>query len=250
MLRFRTRASDSGDLLSVQTIDSSNNDESISFLSAIRILSSSDESGREFRRSLTELIRSFDPKVDGVFWECRPVSASSADSTPFEFVLLSAEPNRFMKFGNELPFMEHLRSAGCRGQLACSFLNLGGDAILIAPVSLPGNVDDRRSDPMKIDIKQMKSQKNRAYPHLSAFCHLASDEQIDSFWQVVGESVLQRIQNDQNKDEFFWLSTAGLGVDWLHVRIDSRPKYYRHRPFKTSPLDSSVDPAVKETRYG
>ncbi|MGI9175867.1 MAG: DUF6940 family protein [Rhodothermales bacterium] len=23
-----------------------------------------------------------------------------------------------------------------------------------------------------------------------------------------------------------WLSTAGGGVSWLHVRLDSRPKYY------------------------
>ena len=25
-----------------------------------------------------------------------------------------------------------------------------------------------------------------------------------------------------------WVSTAGLGVSWLHVRLDARPKYYRH----------------------
>jgi hypothetical protein len=23
-----------------------------------------------------------------------------------------------------------------------------------------------------------------------------------------------------------WLSTAGAGVAWLHVRLDDRPKYY------------------------
>ena len=28
-----------------------------------------------------------------------------------------------------------------------------------------------------------------------------------------------------------WLSTAGLGVGWLHVRLDDRPKYYRHAPY-------------------
>ena len=25
-----------------------------------------------------------------------------------------------------------------------------------------------------------------------------------------------------------WLSTAGMGVSWLHLRLDSRPKNYRH----------------------
>ena len=29
-----------------------------------------------------------------------------------------------------------------------------------------------------------------------------------------------------------WLSTNGLGVAWLHARIDARPKYYSHRPYR------------------
>ncbi len=24
---------------------------------------------------------------------------------------------------------------------------------------------------------------------------------------------------------------AGLGVAWLHIRLDDRPKYYRHAPY-------------------
>lgn len=33
-----------------------------------------------------------------------------------------------------------------------------------------------------------------------------------------------------------WISTSGLGVPWLHVRIDDRPKYYQHAPYRTWPL--------------
>lgn len=29
-----------------------------------------------------------------------------------------------------------------------------------------------------------------------------------------------------------WLSTSGLGVYWLHMRLDRRPKYYTYEPFK------------------
>ncbi|MGB1216866.1 MAG: DUF6940 family protein [Saprospiraceae bacterium] len=29
-----------------------------------------------------------------------------------------------------------------------------------------------------------------------------------------------------------WLSTAGLGVYWLHIRMDNRPKYYKHKAYK------------------
>jgi hypothetical protein len=31
-----------------------------------------------------------------------------------------------------------------------------------------------------------------------------------------------------------WLSTSGLGVAWLHVRLDSRPKYYSYAPYRRS----------------
>jgi hypothetical protein len=29
-----------------------------------------------------------------------------------------------------------------------------------------------------------------------------------------------------------WLSTAGGGVDWVHMRLDDQPKYYRHLPWR------------------
>jgi hypothetical protein len=34
-----------------------------------------------------------------------------------------------------------------------------------------------------------------------------------------------------------WLSTNGDGVSWLHVRIDERPKYYTHGPYRTFRVD-------------
>ena len=32
-----------------------------------------------------------------------------------------------------------------------------------------------------------------------------------------------------------WLSTEGSGVPWLHVRLDSRPKYYHHAAYAEPP---------------
>jgi len=29
-----------------------------------------------------------------------------------------------------------------------------------------------------------------------------------------------------------WVSTAGMGVPWLHARLDTRPKYFRHAPYR------------------
>jgi hypothetical protein len=35
-----------------------------------------------------------------------------------------------------------------------------------------------------------------------------------------------------NRRKPVWLSTAGAGVSWLHVRLDDRPKYYGYRPYQ------------------
>jgi len=38
-----------------------------------------------------------------------------------------------------------------------------------------------------------------------------------------------------------WLSACGLGVYWLHSRLDPKPKYYVYEPFKL--------PSVSSGRY-
>ena len=32
-----------------------------------------------------------------------------------------------------------------------------------------------------------------------------------------------------------WLSSAGLGIYWLHLRLDSRPKNYSFQPYRVQP---------------
>jgi hypothetical protein len=40
-----------------------------------------------------------------------------------------------------------------------------------------------------------------------------------------------------------WVSTSGLGVYWLYIRLDSFPKYYNFQPYKT--LRSEKVPKIK-----
>jgi len=68
-----------------------------------------------------------------------------------------------------------------------------------------------------------------AYPHLAAFVRRAPASQIDALWRCVADSV-----RTQLSPRPLWLSTAGAGVAWLHVRIDPTPKYYRHRHLSTT----------------
>jgi hypothetical protein len=61
--------------------------------------------------------------------------------------------------------------------------------------------------------------------------HRAPLSQVGELWRVTAEALETRLG-----DVPVWLSTAGLGVYWLHIRLDSRPKYYRHRPYADADL--------------
>jgi hypothetical protein len=133
-------------------------------------------------------------------WETPAVSAVTI-SQPFQCVLLDspglARPPEPHAFGAHF--------SGAAGDVV-SFTNLGRDAILIAPCPV--------AEPS-------------AYGHLAAFVRLAPERQRQALWQSVGEVVARRISAKP-----VWLSTAGAGVSWLHVRLDDRPKYYGYAPYR------------------
>ena len=158
------------------------------------------------RRALTDILRA-DP-ADAFLFETRPTRRSQAARTPFEFVLLPAPP-----LARAAPdphaFAAHFRP----GARAATFPNLSGSATLIAPspagLPTPG-----------------------AGTHLAAFARQAPDAHLDALWQHTAAAVemwwLERADP-------VWLSTHGFGVFWLHIRLDRRPKYYRHAPYKARP---------------
>ena len=66
-----------------------------------------------------------------------------------------------------------------------------------------------------------------AYGHLAAFVRHAPEQQRHALWQAVGAAMTQRVGRKP-----VWLSTAGAGVAWLHIRLDNRPKYYGHPAYR------------------
>ncbi len=87
------------------------------------------------------------------------------------------------------------------------FPNLGRDALLVVPRPL--------------------APSNAPYGHLAAFVRDAPAEQRDALWSTVAAAMRRRLGSTP-----VWLSTAGDGVPWLHVRLDDRPKYYAHGPYR------------------
>ncbi len=123
----------------------------------------------------------------------------------FEFVLVDSP--ELTSRADSSAFADHFRKAKA-GTEIISFANLSGDASLVVPcpVSTASN-----------------------YAHLSVFMRGAPLSQKHSLWKTISEVVLSRLSASP-----LWLNTAGAGVPWLHVRLDSRPKYYRHSPYRTA----------------
>ena len=137
-------------------------------------------------------------------WEMPAVTAETV-SRAFEFVVLD-DPNLARRPDPDA-FAEHFRDAPDAGVI--EFPNLRGDAILVVPSPVA---------------------PSSAYGHLAAFVREAPDIQRHELWQLVGEAVARRVGAAP-----VWLSTAGAGVSWLHVRLDTRPKYYGYEPYRRKP---------------
>jgi hypothetical protein len=108
-------------------------------------------------------------------------------------------------------FAEYFGEAATDGVVA--FANLGKDAIMVVPCP---------NGPLS------------AYGHLAAFVRQAPESQKHALWALVGAAMQRRLSSKP-----VWLSTAGAGVSWLHVRLDDRPKYYGYRPYR-----ETADPAA------
>jgi len=149
-----------------------------------------------FSRLLAEL------PYEAIYWETPPVTRENFNR-PFECVV-GDKPSLEDAWPNRNTFSQHFKSS--QSKHVTTFLNLGRDAILVAPCP---------------------SAADGAYTHLMAFVRKAPKLQQNDFWKEVGRAVQQRLSGRP-----LWLNTEGSGVHWLHVRLDSEPKYYRHRAYK------------------
>lgn len=134
-------------------------------------------------------------------WETPPMTAANRDRD-FECVLVNTpELDRAV---DSTPFAEHFQNEND----IVTFQNLSGDAVMVVPCPIAG--DD-------------------AYGHLASFVRHAPESQVHHLWQAVGTAMQKRIGAQP-----VWLSTADMGVSWLHARLDSRPKYFSYAPYRTA----------------
>jgi len=143
---------------------------------------------------------------EAFFWETPPLTVHGL-ALPFECVVVSA-PTLARQQADPTYFATQLGAKGGRDVVV--FRNLGGDADLVVPCDMGTGAD---------------------YAHLAVFLRTASPAQMQAIWRAVVETAETWLA----RGDRLWVSTAGLGVTWVHVRIDSRPKYYTHAPYRVLP---------------
>lgn len=157
------------------------------------------EESEQFREFFTQTLTSVE--YNGAFFETKPMKNSQIHSE-LEFVLVeSTEVSNIQADPNPFDYHFYL----CGNTEVRAFQNLGGDATLIAPCP-----------------------NERNYGHLLQFLREGPEEQISELWRMVGYELNIRLSSNSP----VWLSTSGLGVSWLHVRICDSPKYYSFSEYK------------------
>jgi hypothetical protein len=197
--------------------------EPLSIKSWMTLIASQSESGIKTAMDLSTVISSSD--YESILFETMGTSWSASDSTPFEFVMVNQPSLKSFAEGSpdRFAFEEHFnqclnhstnrkKSSGGKDvnvPTVCSFDNLGGDASLVSP--LP-----------------QKNISDVSYSHIAVFVRNAPKSQIAEFWALGAAQYLDALQTSGGKR---WFSTNGMGVAWLHLRLDTRPKYYSYDPF-------------------
>ena len=171
-------------------------DQSFSFLEFFRSLVEDEAMRLQWNQTLASM------PLEAVFWELPPLRKDRLDRS-FECMVIDAPI--LVRPANSSAFSTKFSNQPSH---VVRFWNLGHDALLVVPVTNPGCMQE--------------------FSHLATFCRNADTEIASAFWKLTSETVLEEIS-----DLPVWVSTSGAGVPWLHLRIDSYPKYYVHDPYRS-----------------
>lgn len=139
----------------------------------------------------------------GCFWEHPRLNESTVDQ-PYECVVTQTDA-----FGKRTADFRSFARAVSPGRRISVFPNLSGEALLVVPNQPEDNGFNGRD--------------------LISFLQSAPAGLIHEFWQTIAREVADAVAAGA---PFQYLSTHGLGVLWLHVRLEKRPKYYHHEPYR------------------
>jgi len=140
-------------------------------------------------------------KYQAFYWE-HPALNKGFLNKRYECILQRSRPLEHLPI-DERSFRDYLFQEAA----VTDFMNLGKDARLVIPT---------------------KKTDKEIYNHFGKFLRFAAEEQIIAVFKSVGKTILEEIETQK----LIWLNTEGTGVIWLHIRMDTKPKYYKTVRYK------------------
>jgi hypothetical protein len=136
-----------------------------------------------------------DAPFSAFYFETKGVTATSAPTNSFEFVLVDAPRLAlFAELSPDPKAFEHTLAKCPALTTCCAFPNLGGDAMLVAPIH------------RNLTVPLI------TYSHLAKFVREAPTAQVQDLWQLTANTYRERW-----KGQRVWLSTEGWGCLATHA---------------------------------
>ena len=181
-----------------------------------------------------------------LFFETPPITSSTYNTLPFEYVLLPS-PELELITMNYSPFEEKFKHS-CHTNIKLNhnntdfvtFSNLSGESRLISPCPIYTHTSSLITSTNTPYIPTNDITNNVIdFSHFSKFIYNAPNKDIIRNLFITLKIEIEHIFSSQsghnsdphNSDHRLWISTSGLGVSWLHIRLDSIPKYYNYKEY-------------------
>ncbi len=180
-----------------------NGEQNLTFKEVFKLWSNNPEFIAFYKAELIKL------NYEAFYWE-HPAINKEFLERKYECIIQRSRPLEHLPI-NENAFKDYIHM----NEQVTNFMNLGKNARLVVPT---------------------KKTERDIYNHMGKFIRFAKKEQITEVFKKVGESMLEEIESQK----LIWLNTAGLGVIWLHIRMDTRPKYYKTSKYKRPDFLSNI----------
>jgi hypothetical protein len=131
-------------------------------------------------------------------WRSSAINKDENTNYKDEFIIntyLTSNTQDYSPFTNQFNKYPHAKHT-------ISFMNLSNDSLLIVPIP----------------------RKNKNYSNLYYFMINASNTQQKHLWNRVASEARKLLK----KNKYIWIYTHGFGVNYLHVRISTKPIYYHN----------------------
>jgi hypothetical protein len=160
---------------------------------------------KKFRKTFSKLLA--DVPFKAYMWKC-----VSLDSVNKHFEFNVSNSKKLARISTKAgPYRKYFKDHKANTGSVISFISNSNDTFLVVPYG---------------------PRDSKKYKDLASFMRKGTDDQIDKLWKTFGKQVHRiyntkyPIFNNNDKNRPLWLNTHGLGVYWLHLRIDIEPKNY------------------------